>query len=96
MEKKKKSALKSTLKKALKNKIVLITGGTGSILDKDRLDMACDGVDIIIHSAAIKNIEISEFNPIETKDVNINETVNLIKMAIKQKPEMKKWYDKIT
>ena len=31
MEKKKKSALKSTLKKALKNKIVLITGGTGSI-----------------------------------------------------------------
>lgn len=58
--------------------------------------MACDGVDIIIHAAAIKNIEISEFNPIETKDVNINETVNLIKMAIKQKPEMKKWYDKIT
>ena len=59
MEKKKKSALKSTLKKALKNKIVLITGGTGSILDKDRLDTACDGVDIIIHAAAIKNIEIS-------------------------------------
>jgi UDP-N-acetylglucosamine 4,6-dehydratase/5-epimerase len=58
----------------------------GSILDKDRIEMACDGVDIIIHAAAIKNIEISEFNPIETIEVNINGTVNLIKMALKFKP----------
>lgn len=59
----------------------------GNILDKSRLDMAGMNVDIIIHTAAIKNIEISEFNPIETIDVNTIGTVNLIKMAINNKPE---------
>ena len=58
----------------------------GSILDPDRVDMAGDGVDIIFHLAAIKNIEISEFNPIETIDTNVNGTVNMIKMLIKKKP----------
>ena len=50
----------------------------GSVLDKDRVEIASNNVDIIIHTAAIKNIEISEFNPIETIDVNINGTVNMI------------------
>ena len=52
----------------------------GSILDKDRLEMAGEKVDIIFHTAA-------EFNPIETIDTNINGTVNLIKMAMKNKPK---------
>ena len=59
----------------------------GSILDKDRLELASNDVDIIIHTAAIKNIEISEYNPIETIDANINGTVNLIKIAMKTKPK---------
>ena len=59
----------------------------GNILDRDRLDMAGDGVDIVFHLAAIKNIEISEFNPIETIDTNVNGTVNIIKMLSKQKPQ---------
>ena len=59
----------------------------GSILDKDRLEMATNGADIILHVAAIKNIEISEYNPIETIDVNINGTVNLIKTAMKNQPK---------
>jgi FlaA1/EpsC-like NDP-sugar epimerase len=59
----------------------------GSILDQDRVDMAGDGVDIVFHLAAIKNIEISEFNPIETIDTNVNGTVNIIKMLIKKKPK---------
>lgn len=58
----------------------------GSILDKDRVEMAMDNVNIIIHAAAVKNIEISEFNPIETINVNINGVVNLIKAAIKERP----------
>ena len=37
--------------------------------------------------AAIKNIEISEFNPIETIDTNVNGTTNMIKMLIKKKPK---------
>ncbi len=59
----------------------------GSILDKDRLERACNNVDIIIHLAAIKNIEISEFNPIETIDTNINGIVNLIKIIMKTQPK---------
>ncbi|RZD48705.1 MAG: hypothetical protein CXT78_00915 [Thaumarchaeota archaeon] len=58
----------------------------GSILDKDRVNMAANNVDIIIHCAAIKNIEISEYNPIETINTNVNGTVNLIKAAINNAP----------
>ena len=65
----------------------------GSILDKDRLSFAGAGVDLIIHTAAIKNIEISEFNPIETIDVNINGTVNLIKMAMYNSPKIFRIYN---
>jgi FlaA1/EpsC-like NDP-sugar epimerase len=60
----------------------------GTILDQERLEMACNNVDIIFHTAAIKNIEISEFNPIETIDTNINGTVNLIKASMKTKPKI--------
>ncbi len=57
----------------------------GSIKDKERLEIACNDVDIVIHAAAVKNTEITEFNPLETIDVNINGTVNLIKTIIKCK-----------
>jgi len=60
----------------------------GSILDQERIEMAGSGADIIIHTAAIKNIEISEFNPIETINTNVNGTVNMIKMVIRTKPEI--------
>ena len=55
----------------------------GSILDKDRIELAGKNIDIIFHAAAIKNIEISEYNPIETIDTNVNGTVNMIRMAIR-------------
>jgi len=73
-----------TLNKKLKDPRLRIL--LGSILDQDRIDMAGDDVDIIFHLAAIKNIEISEFNPIETIDTNVNGTINMIKMLIKKKP----------
>ena len=59
----------------------------GSVTDKERIEMAGNNVDIVFHVAAVKNIEISEFNPIETIETNINGTVNMIKMAIKNKPK---------
>jgi len=59
----------------------------GNILDEERLELAGDGVDIVVHAAAIKNLEISEYNPIETIDTNVNGTVNLIKMVMKTKPK---------
>ncbi len=59
----------------------------GDIQDYDRVEMAGENVDIVIHTAAIKNIEISEFNPIQTIDVNVNGTINLIKMIMRNKPK---------
>ena len=59
----------------------------GSITDKDRMEMAGNQVDIILHLAAIKNIEISEFNPIETIDTNVQGMINLLKMSIRNKPK---------
>ena len=59
----------------------------GNICDKQRLEMACNNVDIIIHTAAIKNIEISEYNPIETIETNVNGTVKMIETAITTKPK---------
>lgn len=59
----------------------------GNVLNMDRLDMASKDVDIIIHMAAIKNIEISEFNPIETIDNNVNGMVNMIKTVMKNHPK---------
>ena len=73
------------LKRKLKDKRLRLL--LGNILDKERIEMAFKKADVIIHAAAIKNIEISEFNPIETIDVNINGTVNLIKAAIRSNPK---------
>ena len=53
----------------------------------ERVVMATNNVDIIIHTAAIKNIEISEYNPIETIDTNVHGTVNLIKTVLITKPQ---------
>ena len=73
------------LKRRIKDKRLRLL--LGNILDKERIEMAFKKADIVIHTAAIKNIEVSEFNPIETIDANINGTVNLIKMAIRTNPE---------
>ena len=59
----------------------------GSITDKERIEMAGYEVDIILHLAAIKNIEISEFNPIETIDTNVSGMINLLKMSMRNKPK---------
>src|SRR3990172_5690153 len=59
----------------------------GSITDKDSIEMAGNQVDIIFHLAAIKNIEISEFNPIETISTNIDGMINMIKMSMRDKPK---------
>ncbi len=60
----------------------------GSITNHDRLEIAFKDVDIVIHTAALKNIEITEFNAIDTIDINVNGTLNLIKTAIKCEPDI--------
>lgn len=59
----------------------------GSINDIERVERACQGADIIIHGAAVKNIEITEFNPFETIETNIHGTMNMIKSVMKYNAE---------
>ena len=55
----------------------------GDVRDKDRLKQACEGVDIIIHAAAIKQVDTAEHNPTECIKTNIDGAQNVIDAALK-------------
>ena len=57
----------------------------GDIRDKDRLKMAMNGVDIVIHAAAIKDLASCEFNPAEAMLTNVVGTQNVIDACIERK-----------
>lgn len=54
----------------------------GDVRDRERLYRAMNGVNIVVHAAALKQIPTSEYNPIEAVRTNINGAVNLIDAAI--------------
>ena len=59
----------------------------GDIRDKDRLIRAFKNVDIVIHAAAIKDLESCEYNPSETMLTNVVGTQNVIDACIENKVE---------
>ena len=59
----------------------------GDVRDKERLSLACQDVDIIIHAAALKHVKIAEYNPQECIKTNINGAENVIYSALKNKVE---------
>ena len=50
----------------------------GDVRDKTRLRRALQGVDYVIHAAALKQVPACEYNPIEAIKTNINGAVNVI------------------
>lgn len=54
----------------------------GDVRDKDRLYRAFDGVDIVIHAAAMKHVDACEYNPFEAIKTNIHGAQNVIEAAI--------------
>lgn len=54
----------------------------GDIRDKDRLDRAMNGVDIVVHAAALKQVPSCEYNPFEAIKTNILGAQNVIETAI--------------
>lgn len=54
----------------------------GDIRDQDRLTRAMDGVDIVIHAAALKQVPACEYNPMEAIKTNILGTANVIEAAL--------------
>jgi len=54
----------------------------GDVRDADRLKRACDGIDIIIHAAALKQVPTAEYNPGECIKTNINGAQNVVYAAL--------------
>lgn len=50
----------------------------GDVRDKDRLRRALNGVDYVIHAAAMKQVPTCEYNPIEAVKTNIDGAMNVI------------------
>lgn len=54
----------------------------GDVRDRDRLMRAFDGVDYVIHAAAMKQVPACEYNPFEAVQTNIHGAQNVIDAAI--------------
>lgn len=54
----------------------------GDVRDKDRMYRAFDGVDYVVHAAALKQVPACEYNPMEAVKTNINGAMNVVDAAL--------------
>ena len=54
----------------------------GDVRDRQRLSRAMEGIDIIIHAAALKQVDKAEYNPLEYIKTNISGAENVIEAAL--------------
>src|SRR5471030_3083693 len=54
----------------------------GDVRDRDRLIQAMNGVDYVIHAAALKQVPAAEYNPMECIKTNIHGAENVINAAL--------------
>ena len=54
----------------------------GDVRDKDRLKLALNNVDIVVHAAALKQVPIAEYNPFEFIKTNVIGAQNLIESCL--------------
>ena len=59
----------------------------GDVRDKQRFSRACDGVDIIVHAAALKQVPACEYNPLEAIKTNIDGARTIVDVAIDKEVE---------
>ncbi len=59
----------------------------GDIRDKERMDIAFNGVQIVFHVAALKHVSSCEYNPFEVVKTNIIGSQNVIDLALKNHVE---------
>ena len=59
----------------------------GDVRDKERINQALYKVDIVIHAAALKQVDTAEYNPLETIKTNIGGAENIILGCIKNNVE---------
>lgn len=54
----------------------------GDVRDRERLKQACETVDVIIHAAALKQVDTAEYNPTECIRTNVDGAENVIQAAL--------------
>src|SRR5512144_2149357 len=54
----------------------------GDVRDRERLTRAMNGVDIVVHAAALKQVPACEYNPMEAIKTNIMGTANVVEAAL--------------
>ena len=54
----------------------------GDVRDKSRLARALEGIDTVIHAAALKHVPTAEYNPFETIQTNVGGAQNLIEACL--------------
>lgn len=54
----------------------------GDVRDPDRMRRAMEGVDLVVHAAALKQVPACEYNPLEAVKTNIHGAQNIIDAAI--------------
>lgn len=54
----------------------------GDVRNGERLKRACEGIDIIIHAAALKHVPIAEYNPMECINTNVLGAENVVNAAL--------------
>lgn len=59
----------------------------GDVRDKERLRMAMEGVDFVVHAAALKQVPACEYNPFEAVKTNIMGAQNVIDAALERNVE---------
>jgi len=57
----------------------------GDVRDKDRLKLALEGIDTVIHAAALKQVPTAEYNPTEFIKTNIMGAQNIIEVSLDSK-----------
>ena len=54
----------------------------GDVRDKERLEKAVEGVNIVIHTAALKQVPVIEYNPFESIKTNVQGSQNLVEACL--------------
>lgn len=54
----------------------------GDVRDAARLRRACEGIDVIVHAAALKHVPVAEYNPMEAVKTNVLGAQNVIDAAL--------------
>lgn len=54
----------------------------GDVRDRDRLVQAMQGIDLVVHAAALKQVPAAEYNPMECIKTNIHGAENVIHAAL--------------